>query len=61
MDSYNWRLIFESQREYGGVYLGDHLPQCKWRFPRDTWLTRRLKEVKEKEKQDVGTSIKQDG
>jgi hypothetical protein len=55
----NWEQVFIQSPANGGIYFGDHLPEYKWRFPRDTWLTRRLREVQEKEKKDAdGSTLK---
>jgi hypothetical protein len=50
----NWQQVFIQSRANGAVYLGDILPENKWQFPRDTWLSRRLKEVKEREEKIDG-------
>ena len=44
-----YQLILSQSRTYGGVYTGDQLPAHRRIWPRETWLSKRLREIKEKE------------
>ena len=43
----SWQLIFALSRVNGGLYIGDYLNSCHWQWPKETWLQRRLAELKE--------------
>ncbi len=50
-----WLLVFSQSRHYGGVYSGEHLPSYRWKWPtKDTWLQKRLAEVRERERDEQG-------
>jgi hypothetical protein len=42
----NWQTIFQLSRVNGGLYLGDALPQQNWKWPRNTWLKQRLRDLR---------------
>jgi hypothetical protein len=46
----NWREIFSQSKVNGALYLGDFLPQQNWKWPKNTWLKQRLKELREESK-----------
>lgn len=44
--------IFLLSKVNGADYYGDRLSVTRWDFPRETWLQRRLREIKGKEQAD---------
>jgi hypothetical protein len=42
----NWQTIFQLSRVNGGLYLGDVLPQQNWKWPKNTWLKQRLRDLR---------------
>ncbi len=48
MESKDIVTIFEIARVNGGEYRGEHLPSNQWKFPKGTWLQRRLEELRDK-------------
>lgn len=49
MTSNDWLMVFSQSRLYGGLYLGDQLEANRRIWPKDTWLQKRLAELREKE------------
>lgn len=47
----DWQVIFELSKVNGGMYFGDELPRQNWEWPTETWLQKRLRDVRKKEKQ----------
>jgi hypothetical protein len=41
-----WQLVFAQSKVNGAFYQGEHLPGQNWNWPKDTFLRRRLREVK---------------
>ena len=41
-----WQLVFAQSKVNGAQYQGEHLPGYNWEWPKDTFLQRRLREVK---------------
>lgn len=46
----NWQTIFQLSKVNGGMYLGDTLPQQNWKWPKNTWLKQRLRDLRKQEK-----------
>jgi hypothetical protein len=44
-DNY-WQLVFTQSRVNGAEYFGDRLPCNSWDWPKNTFLQRRLNELK---------------
>lgn len=42
----NWEDVFIQSRINGGNYEGDNLPDHKWQWPKDTFLQKKLEELK---------------
>jgi len=41
-----WQEVFSRSIINGAPYHGDDLPGCNWSWPKDTYLQRRLREVR---------------
>lgn len=41
-----WQLVFSQSKANGAPYHGELLPGRNWDWPRDTYLQRRLQEVR---------------
>ncbi len=41
-----WQLVFSQSRANGAPYRGEQLPGHNWNWPTNTFLQRRLREVK---------------
>jgi hypothetical protein len=41
-----WQLVFNQSKVNGAEYFGDRLPSNSWEWPKDTFLQRRLSELK---------------
>jgi hypothetical protein len=46
----DWRLIFLQSPANNGWYDEQALPTQVWAWPQDTWLKKRLSELREKQK-----------
>jgi hypothetical protein len=43
-----WQLVFNQSKVNGAEYFGDRLPSNSWDWPKDTFLQKRLKELKKR-------------
>jgi hypothetical protein len=43
-----WQLVFNQSKVNGAEYFGDRLPSHSWHWPKDTFLQRRLDELKKR-------------
>ena len=43
-----WQLVFNQSRVNGAEYFGDRLPCNSWDWPKDTFLQKRLSELKKR-------------
>jgi hypothetical protein len=41
-----WQLVFSQSKVNGAPYRGDHLDGSNWSWPDDTFLRRRLRQVR---------------
>jgi hypothetical protein len=41
-----WQLVFAQSKANGALYIGEELPGRNWEWPRDTYLQRRLRQVR---------------
>lgn len=41
-----WQLIFSQSKANGAPYFGESLPGRNWDWPKDTYLQRRLQQVR---------------
>jgi hypothetical protein len=41
-----WQLVFTQSKVNGAYYIGEQLPGSNWDWPKDTYLQRRLRQVK---------------
>jgi hypothetical protein len=41
-----WQLVFTQSKVNGAHYIGEQLPGSNWDWPKDTYLQRRLRQVK---------------
>jgi hypothetical protein len=41
-----WQLVFTQSKVNGARYIGEQLPGSNWDWPKDTFLQRRLRQVK---------------
>ena len=41
-----WQLVFSQSKVNGATYRGDHLEGTNWNWPDDTYLRRRLRQVR---------------
>jgi hypothetical protein len=47
-----WQLVFNQSRVNGAAYFGDRLPNYSWDWPKDTFLQRRLSELRKHRSSD---------
>jgi hypothetical protein len=45
----NWEMIFKLSKVNGAMYLGDALPAQNWKWPKNTWLQERLRDLRREE------------
>lgn len=50
--------IFQLSKVNGALYYGDALPQQNWKWPKNTWLQQRLRELRTEEGQVEAASGK---
>jgi hypothetical protein len=43
-----WQLVFTQSKVNGAEYFGDRLPSNSWDWPKDTFLQKRLNELKKR-------------
>jgi len=43
-----WQLVFNQSRVNGAEYFGDRLPSNSWEWPKNTFLQKRLHELKKR-------------
>jgi hypothetical protein len=43
-----WQLVFNQSKVNGAEYFGDRLPSNSWDWPKDTFLQKRLSELKKR-------------
>jgi hypothetical protein len=43
-----WQLVFNQSRVNGAEYFGDRLPNNSWDWPKNTFLQKRLNELKKR-------------
>jgi hypothetical protein len=53
-----WELIFIQSRANDGWYNEDALPTHVWAWPKETWLKKRLRELRSEEKDRDGWPIR---
>ncbi|SRR5581483_1329065 len=53
-----WELIFLQSRANAGWYDEDALPTHLWAWPKETWLKKRLRELRSEEKERNGWPIR---
>ena len=41
-----WQLVFSQSKVNGAPYRGDHLEGSNWSWPDDTFLQRRLRQIR---------------
>ena len=41
-----WQLVFTQSKVNGAAYEGEQLPGTNWKWPKDTFLQRRLREMR---------------
>jgi hypothetical protein len=41
-----WQVVFAQSKVNGALYIGEQLPNRSWDWPKDTYLQRRLQQVK---------------
>lgn len=46
----NWQTIFQQSKVNGALYLGDALPHQNWKWPKNTWLQQRLRDLRLEER-----------
>jgi hypothetical protein len=51
-----WQLVFTQSKVNGAAYFGDRLPTHSWDWPKDTFLQRRLNELKKRPLETQTTS-----
>jgi hypothetical protein len=44
-----WEMIFKLSKVNGALYLGDTLPPQNWKWPKNTWLQERLRDLRREE------------
>jgi hypothetical protein len=57
-----WQSVFELSRASGATYGDDIPPHTNWNWPKETWLQRKrreLREVRELQKEESPWPIKQ--
>lgn len=47
----NWQIIFSLSKVNGALYLGEALPAQNWKWPKNTWLQERLRDLRREEMQ----------
>ena len=47
-----WQLVFNQSRANGAEYFGDRLPCYSWDWPKNTYLQRRLSELRKQRSDD---------
>lgn len=47
-----WQQIFLQSKANGAPYHGDQLPAWEWKWPKDTFLQRRLRELRRERRAD---------
>jgi hypothetical protein len=57
----SWQLIFKLSKVNNGAYHGDQLPSHNWPWPRETWLQKRLRYLRESTGSDTKTSVTASG
>ncbi len=45
----DWQMIFKLSKVNGALYLGDALPPQMWKWPKNTWLQERLRDLRREE------------
>jgi hypothetical protein len=53
----SWELIFIQSRANNGWYDEDALPTYVWAWPKETWLKKRLRDLRSEEKERDGWPI----
>lgn len=48
----NWEMIFKLSKVNGALYLGETLPPQNWKWPKNTWLQERLRDLRREEQLD---------
>jgi hypothetical protein len=48
----NWEMIFKLSKVNGALYLGETLPPQNWKWPKNTWLQERLRDLRRAEQVD---------
>jgi hypothetical protein len=43
-----WQVVFNQSKVNGAEYFGDRLPSHSWEWPKDTFLQKRLNELKKR-------------
>jgi hypothetical protein len=46
----SWQTIFQLSKVNGAMYLGDTLPPQNWKWPKNTWLQQRLRDLRLEER-----------
>ncbi len=46
----NWQIIFQQSKVNGAMYFGDSLPHHPWKWPKNTWLQKRLRDLRDGER-----------
>jgi len=41
-----WQLVFSQSKVNGALYMGEKLPGRNWNWPKNTYLQRRLRQVR---------------
>ena len=41
-----WQLVFSQSKVNGALYMGKQLPGRNWNWPKNTYLQRRLRQVR---------------
>lgn len=41
-----WQLVFSQSKVNGALYMGEQLPGRNWNWPKNTYLQRRLRQVR---------------
>jgi hypothetical protein len=47
-----WQLVFNQSKVNGAEYFGDRLPSNCWDWPKDTFLQKRLNELKKRRQEN---------
>jgi hypothetical protein len=48
-----WQLVFNQSKVNGAEYFGDRLPCNSWNWPKDTFLQKRLNELKKRQPRSI--------